>query len=83
MQSAPWDAAVLEVKERVEELAGSEFNACLLNLYRSGQDNLGWHSDNEKSLDTTIGTAAVRPTTPAAPLGLKGAEPALGAGAIA
>ncbi len=32
---------------RVEELAGANFNSCLLNLSRDGGDHMGWHSDNE------------------------------------
>jgi alkylated DNA repair dioxygenase AlkB len=27
------------------------FNAALLNYYRHGQDHMGWHRDNEKSMD--------------------------------
>lgn len=40
-------AAVLEVKAAVEQLAGCAFNSCLLNHYRSGDDHMSWHSDNE------------------------------------
>jgi alkylated DNA repair dioxygenase AlkB len=40
-------AAVHEVKAAVEQLAGCSFNSCLLNHYRSGDDNISWHSDNE------------------------------------
>ena len=36
------------VQERVEELAGTTFNSCLLNFYRSGLDHMGYHSDNER-----------------------------------
>jgi alkylated DNA repair dioxygenase AlkB len=28
--------------------SSSFFNTCLLNLYRSGADSIGWHSDNER-----------------------------------
>ena len=28
----------------------SNFNGCLINLYRNGNDRMGWHSDNEKEL---------------------------------
>jgi len=34
-------------KARVEDIAGCKFNSCLLNFYRSGDDHLSWHSDNE------------------------------------
>ena len=35
-------------QERVEELAGTTFNSCMLNFYRSGLDHMGYHSDNER-----------------------------------
>lgn len=47
LQPHPWSAAVLEVKAAVEQLAGCAFNSCLLNHYRSGDDHMSWHSDNE------------------------------------
>jgi alkylated DNA repair dioxygenase AlkB len=31
-------------------LVGTKFNSCLLNLYHSGNEGMGWHSDDEKSL---------------------------------
>ncbi|KAL0032429.1 hypothetical protein WJX79_011024 [Trebouxia sp. C0005] len=39
---------VAQVKSELEAIAGVEFNSCLLNLYRDGNDHMGWHSDNEK-----------------------------------
>lgn len=36
------------IQARLEEIAGSKFNSCLLNLYRDGKDHMSWHSDNEK-----------------------------------
>ena len=41
---------LLEIKSSIEAMAQVEFNACLLNLYRDGQDSNGWHSDDEKEL---------------------------------
>ena len=35
-------------KAKLQDIAGVEFNSCLLNLYRDGSDHMGWHSDNEK-----------------------------------
>jgi alkylated DNA repair dioxygenase AlkB len=39
-----------ELKERVERHVGCQFNHVLLNRYRSGQDSMGWHSDDERAL---------------------------------
>lgn len=47
-EALPWTPTVRVIKERVEGLAGTAFNSCLLNLYRDGQDSLSWHSDHEK-----------------------------------
>ena len=41
---------LLKVKERIKTLSDSDFNGVLLNYYRSGNDKMGWHSDNEKEL---------------------------------
>jgi len=51
-----WTRELLELKQMVEPLAGTNFNSCLLNLYHDGDEGVGWHSDDEKSLglNTTI-----------------------------
>ncbi len=46
----PWTLDLLVLKERVEELTGTVFNSCLLNLYHDGNEGMAWHSDDEKSL---------------------------------
>lgn len=51
-QPEPWLADLSIVKERVEDVIGTVFNSVLLNLYRSGQDGIGWHADNESELGT-------------------------------
>ncbi len=42
---------ITELKQKIEELLGSQYNAVLLNYYRDGQDSMGWHRDNEKNID--------------------------------
>lgn len=46
----PWLPVLLELKERVEQASGNKYNSVLLNLYRTGQDSMGWHSDDEAEL---------------------------------
>ena len=46
----PWFAALTDVRVKVETLSGSTFNSVLLNLYRNGNDSMGWHSDDEPEL---------------------------------
>ncbi len=55
-QALPWTKELSDLKQMVEEFAGVKFNSCLLNLYHNGNEGMGWHSDDEKSLgkDNTI-----------------------------
>ena len=46
----PWLPILLALKATAEDLAGTSFNSVLANLYRDGQDSMGWHSDDERSL---------------------------------
>jgi alkylated DNA repair dioxygenase AlkB len=54
-----WTPELLLIKNQMEELAQSEFNSCLLNLYHDGEDGMGWHSDNEKELDPNAPIASL------------------------
>lgn len=54
-----WTPELLSIKQRMEELAQSEFNSCLLNLYHDGDDGMGWHSDDEKELDVSAPIASL------------------------
>ncbi len=50
MNPLEWTEALLNIKLKVEEIAGVNFNSVLLNQYRNGKDYVGWHRDNEKEL---------------------------------
>jgi alkylated DNA repair dioxygenase AlkB len=50
MEPKPWTEPLVEIKSRIELVSGTSFNTVLLNLYRSGQDAVGWHSDDEPEL---------------------------------
>ncbi|MEO0474179.1 MAG: alpha-ketoglutarate-dependent dioxygenase AlkB, partial [Bacteroidota bacterium] len=39
--------------------SGGQFNSVLLNLYRHGQDSMGWHSDDEPELGSNPLIASV------------------------
>jgi alkylated DNA repair dioxygenase AlkB len=49
-QPASLPAIVQRLRERAEALSGASFNSVLLNLYRTGRDSVGWHSDHEAGL---------------------------------
>jgi alkylated DNA repair dioxygenase AlkB len=50
MQPTPWTATLLDLKATIDAISGQTFNSVLLNLYRDGNDSMGWHSDNEPEL---------------------------------
>lgn len=49
-QSLLWTPELLALKALVEAKTGEKFNACLLNLYHSGEEGMAWHSDAEREL---------------------------------
>ncbi|MBL6445154.1 alpha-ketoglutarate-dependent dioxygenase AlkB [Fulvivirga sp. 29W222] len=50
-QASPWIRQLLELKELVEKLTLTTYNSCLLNLYHHGEEGMGWHSDDEDTLE--------------------------------
>lgn len=50
MIPAPWNELLTGIRQRVTDRTGMVFNSVLLNLYRNGDDSMGWHRDNEKEL---------------------------------
>lgn len=43
----PWKEPLSSLRAACETHTGYTFNGALLNLYRTGQDAMGWHSDDE------------------------------------
>lgn len=54
-----WTPGLLSIKERIESLTGEGYNSCLLNLYHHGGEGMGWHSDDEKSIEAGSSIASV------------------------
>jgi alkylated DNA repair dioxygenase AlkB len=54
-----WIHPLIEIKSVADQLSGAESSSALLNLYRDGNDGLGWHRDNEKVLGPTPKIASV------------------------
>ena len=55
LTTEPWTPALLKLKTELEtfcknRLGDIRFNSVLCNLYRDGQDSMGWHSDDEPEL---------------------------------
>ncbi len=58
-QALLWTAELAALKALVENLAGTAFNSCLLNLYHDGNEGMAWHSDDERSLGRNSTIASV------------------------
>ena len=43
----PWKEPLSSLRTACEDHTGQSFNGALLNLYRTGLDAMGWHSDDE------------------------------------
>ncbi|WP_033957088.1 alpha-ketoglutarate-dependent dioxygenase AlkB family protein [Psychroserpens jangbogonensis] len=50
MHPTPFTIELLELKQNIETEAQQKFTTALINLYRDGNDSIGWHADNEKEL---------------------------------
>jgi len=50
LEALPWTHTLIDIKNRVETLAGIDFNSVLLNYYRDHGDSMGLHSDDEPEL---------------------------------
>jgi len=45
-----WTSLLASLRDRASSAAGVAFNSVLLNLYRDGDDSMGFHADKEKEL---------------------------------
>lgn len=57
----PWTPILLEIKKKIEAVLG-RYNYCLLNRYRSGQDSMGIHADDEPEMGNVIGSLSLGAT---------------------
>jgi alkylated DNA repair dioxygenase AlkB len=55
----PWTKELLQIKEKIEPVAGVKFNSVLLNYYRDANDSVAWHSDDEHELGVNPVIASV------------------------
>lgn len=54
-----WTPELLQLKKIIEDKTGETYNSCLLNLYHSGEEGMGWHSDGEKELKKNGAIASI------------------------
>ena len=55
----PWTDTLSTLRDEVAVIADARFNSVLANLYRDGNDGVGWHADNERELGTNPVIASV------------------------
>ncbi len=57
----PWTKDLAALKSIAEKISGTIYNSCLVNLYHNGNEGMGWHSDNEKSIvpDSSIASISL------------------------
>lgn len=60
-RAVPWTPTLLEIKRKIEAVLG-RYNYCLLNRYRSGQDSVGMHADDEPGVGGVIGSLSLGAT---------------------
>ncbi len=49
-QPLAWTPLLAQIRRQLVAVVGQDLNGVLLNLYRDGQDSMGWHSDDEAEL---------------------------------
>lgn len=49
-EALKWSKILLRLKLKAEAFSKISYNSCLANLYHNGNEGVGWHSDNEKTL---------------------------------
>ncbi|MBL6987407.1 MAG: alpha-ketoglutarate-dependent dioxygenase AlkB, partial [Methylobacter sp.] len=50
LQTRAWTPLLTDLRTQIESRLNFSFNSVLANLYRNGEDYVGWHADNEPEL---------------------------------
>jgi len=58
-QPLQWIPVLSQIKQQIYQSYDYNFNSVLANLYRNGQDSMGWHADKEKQLGTNPAIASL------------------------
>jgi alkylated DNA repair dioxygenase AlkB len=54
-----WTEELAGLRDRITAVTGYSFRIVIGNQYRSGQDSIGWHADNEPSMGLDPAIASV------------------------
>jgi alkylated DNA repair dioxygenase AlkB len=55
----PWQPLLSTIRSELNRDFNLQLNSVLCNLYRNGQDSMGWHSDDEKELGEKPGIISI------------------------
>lgn len=50
-EAQPSHPLINSFRDQIEAQSGVRLEGCFLNLYRDGQDSLGWHADDDPGID--------------------------------
>ena len=50
LEPMPWTHEMSSIRDLVNQVTGATFNCVLINKYRSGEDSVSWHADDEPEL---------------------------------
>ncbi|MGR9044638.1 MAG: alpha-ketoglutarate-dependent dioxygenase AlkB family protein [Gammaproteobacteria bacterium] len=50
LETRSWTPLLIGIKAKIEAFLDYRFNSVLVNLYRNGEDYVGWHADDEPEL---------------------------------
>lgn len=50
LEPSAWTPTLARLRALCEQVSGARYNSVLCNLYRDGNDKMGWHSDDEPVL---------------------------------
>lgn len=50
LETRSWSPLLSDIRSKVESYLKYSFNSVLVNLYRNGEDYVGWHADDEAEL---------------------------------
>lgn len=58
-QDYGWSDAILPIKHELEAKLGKTYNSCQANYYMSGQEGVGWHTDNNQLVEIDEDIASI------------------------
>lgn len=59
LKPLPWTEQLAQLRDRITAFTGYTFRIVIGNQYRTGQDSIGWHRDNEASMGVDPAIASI------------------------